>query len=90
MPAIKVEAYVGQPPCPGCRELEALCHEMQDRFGGALDLHIFKGVEGKGRMEAHGLKIVPALIFEGLIRIEGVCPSRETFLKALNEFGLNL
>ena len=89
MPAIKIEAFVGQPPCPGCRELESLCQEMQGRFGNSLHLLIFKGVEGTGRMEALGLKVVPALIFEGLIRIEGVCPSRETFLKALNEFGLN-
>lgn len=83
-----MEAFVGQPPCPGCRELEVLCREMQDHFGDRLECLLFRGAEGTGRMETWGLKIVPAMIVEGLIRIEGVCPSRETFLKALEEVGL--
>jgi hypothetical protein len=40
-------------------------------------------------MEALGLKIVPALVIEDLIRIEGICPSRETLFKGLCEFGVN-
>lgn len=84
-----MEAFVGQPPCPGCRELEALCRGMQDHYGERLECLLYRGAEGMGRMETWGLKIVPALVIEGLIRIEGICPSRETLFKALREFGLN-
>jgi hypothetical protein len=35
-----------------------------------------------------GLKVVPAVVIEKLVRIEGICPSRETLWKALREFGL--
>jgi hypothetical protein len=85
--AIKIEAFVGQPPCPGCQELERLCREMQDRFGDRLECLLYQGAAGMGRMEALGLKIVPALVIEGLIRIEGICPTRETFFKGLEEVG---
>jgi hypothetical protein len=86
---VKIEAFIGQPPCPGCLELEELCREMSGRLGERLELKVFKGTEGRERMDALGLKIVPALVLEGLIRIEGICPSREMFLKALKEFGIN-
>ena len=86
---IKIEAFIGQPPCPGCLELEDLCREMGNRLGERLELRVFKGAEGRERMAVLGLKVVPALLVEGLIRIEGICPSRETFSKALREFGIN-
>jgi len=54
-----------------------------------MDCRLYAGAAGRERMEAQGLKVVPALVIEGLIRIEGICPSRETFLKALKEFGIN-
>ena len=86
---VKIEAFIGQPPCPGCLELEDLCREMGERLGARLEFQIFKGQEGRERMKGLGLKVVPALVVEGLIRIEGICPSRETFFKALREFGVN-
>ncbi len=84
---IKIEAFIGQPPCPGCLELEALCREMTNRWGEQLECRVYIGAEGQARMETLGLKIVPALVIENLIRIEGICPSRETLSKALQEFG---
>ena len=86
---IKLEAFVGQPPCRGCLELEDLCREMVAQLGDRLDCRLFKGPEGRERMERAGLKVVPAVVIEGLIRIEGICPSRETLIKALREAGLN-
>jgi hypothetical protein len=85
---IKIEAFIGQPPCPGCLELEDLCREMGARLGERLELRIHKGAEGQERMAELGLKVVPAVVVENLIRIEGICPSRETLWKALREFGL--
>ena len=87
--SIKIEVFIGQPPCPGCLELEDLCREMRARLGDRLEFCIYKGAEGQGRMALQNLKVVPALVIEGLIRIEGVCPSRETLFKALREFGIN-
>lgn len=85
---VKLEAFVGQPPCPGCLELEDLCREMMDQLGGRLDCRIFRGPEGREPMDRSGLKVVPAVVIAGLIRIEGICPSRETLIKALREAGL--
>jgi hypothetical protein len=86
---IKIEAFIGRPPCPGCLELEELCREMNDRLGERIECRLYAGTEGRERMNILGLKVVPALVIETLIRIEGICPSRETFFKALREFGLN-
>ena len=85
---VKIEAFIGQPPCPGCLELEDLCRETGARLGERLELRIYLGAEGQERMAELGLKVVPAVVIENLIRIEGICPSRETLWKALKEFGL--
>lgn len=86
---IIIEAFIGQPPCPGCLELEELCRELTTRLAERLECRMYKGAEGRERMETLGLKMVPALVIENLIRIEGVCPGRETLFKALREFGLD-
>lgn len=62
---------------------------MSRRLGERIECRLYAGAEGRERMGVRGLKVVPALVIEGLIRIEGVCPSRDTFLKALREFGIN-
>ena len=49
---------------------------------------LHKGIDGRERMAELGLKVVPAMVIEKLVRIEGICPSRETLWKALREFGL--
>jgi hypothetical protein len=85
---IQLEAFIGEPPCPGCRELGQLCAELEVLLGEQVHCALYKGIDGKERMAELGLKVVPAVVIENLIRIEGICPSRETLWKALMEFGL--
>ena len=85
---IKIEAFIGQPPCPGCQELELLCADLKGALGEQVQCVLRKGVAGRERMAELGLKVVPAVVIGNLIRIEGICPSRETLWRALKEFGL--
>jgi chromosome segregation protein len=85
---ITMEAFIGQPPCPGCQELELLCADLKGALGEQVQCVLRKGGAGRERMAELGLKVVPAVVIENLIRIEGICPSRETLWKALREFGL--
>jgi hypothetical protein len=85
---VKIEAFIGQPPCPGCRELEQLCAELKVSLGEQVHCVLHQGIDGRERMAELGLAVVPAMVIENLIRIEGICPSRETLWKALKEFGL--
>ena len=85
---VRLEAFIGEPPCPGCQELEQLCAELKASSGEQVHCVLYKGIGGKERMAELGLKVVPAIVIENLIRIEGICPSRETLWKALREFGL--
>jgi hypothetical protein len=85
---VKIEGFIGQPPCPGCRELEQLCAELKVSLGEQVHCVLRKGIDGRERMMELGLKVVPAVVIENLIRIEGICPSQETLRKALREFGL--
>ena len=86
---VQLEAFIGEPPCPGCQELERLCAELKVSLVEQVHCVLYKGIGGKERMAELCLKVVPALVVEGLIRIEGICPSRETLFKALKEFGVN-
>ena len=85
---VQLEAFIGEPPCPGCRELEQMCAELKDSLGEQVHLILHRGIDGRERMAELGLKVVPAVVIEKLVRIEGICPSRETLWKALREFGL--
>ncbi len=87
-PPVQLEAFIGEPPCPGCQELEQLCAELKGSLGERVHCVLHKGGDGKERMAELGLKVVPAIVIESLIRIEGISPSRETLWKALREFGL--
>jgi hypothetical protein len=85
---VRIEAFIGHPPCPGCQELEALCLEMERDLGERLALNLYRGRAAQTRFEELGLKVVPAIVIENMIKIEGVCPSKETLRKALKEVGL--
>ena len=87
-PPVHLEAFIGEPPCPSCRELEQLCAELKGTLGEQVHCVLYQGIDGRERMAELGLKVVPAVVIEKLIRIEGICPSRETLWKALKEFGL--
>ena len=87
---VQVEVFSGNPPCPGCVAIIELAKQIAAKYPDDLELTIFEGEEGMEKFEAYRLFCVPAVVINGSIRIEGMCPSEATFNNALREGGLCL
>ena len=86
--SVKMEVFSGDPPCPGCATLLSLADEYAAKYQGRLEVIKFIGKDAMAKFEEYGLWCTPAVVINELIRIEGVCPSRETLDTALEEAGI--
>lgn len=88
---VTLEIFSGDPPCPGCVALVKLGKEVEARYPeDELEVIIYEGAEGMEKFEEYHLFCVPAAVVNGVIRIEGMCPSGATLNNALREGGLCL
>jgi hypothetical protein len=87
---VKLEVFVGDPPCPGCVAIIDLARRVATRYPDDLELTILAGAEAMTKFEEYKLFCVPAAVVNGTIRIEGMCPSESTLNNALREGGLCL
>ena len=87
---VQLEVFSGDPPCPGCVAIVDLAKRVAAQYEGELELNVYIGAEGMERFEKYGLFCVPAVVVNGTIRIEGMCPSEATLKVALREGGLCL
>lgn len=87
---VKLEIFSGDPPCPGCVAIVDLAEQVAARYPDELELVICHGAEGIEKFEEYKLFCVPAAVVNGVIRIEGMCPSEATLNNALREGGLCL
>jgi len=85
---VKMEVFSGGPYCAGCVSILELADEFAEKYKGKLEVFKFIGDEATSRFEVYKLGCVPALVINGKIRIEGICPSRVTLDNALREAGL--
>ena len=85
---VTMEVFSGEPPCTGCADLLALADEYALKYQGKLEVTKFIGKDAMEKFEEYGLWCTPATVINEMIRIEGVCPSRETLDAALQEAGL--
>lgn len=85
---IKMEIFSGGPHCSGCVSILELANEYAEKYKGKLEIVKFIGDEATSRFEEYHLGCVPAVVINGKIRIEGICPSRTTLENALKEAGL--
>ncbi|MEW6274744.1 MAG: thioredoxin family protein [Bacillota bacterium] len=85
---VKMEVFSGNPPCPGCLEMMKLAQAVADEYSGEIEFCKYVGEEGMEKFQEYNLFCVPAVVINGLIKIEGVVPSRMTLLNALREGGL--
>jgi hypothetical protein len=85
---VKMEVLSGDPPCPGCLAILELADEFALKYKGKLDVIKLIGEEALAKFEEHRISCVPAIVINGKIRIEGICPSRKTLDNALREGGL--
>lgn len=85
---ITVEFFSGDPPCSSCVELIKLADEFEQKYAGKIQVLKYIGTAGTTRFRELGLECVPAVVINGIIRIEGICPSRKLLENALAETGL--
>lgn len=84
--AVKIEAFFSIPPCSGGISLKRLLDEIKEEYGEKIDLQIYRGPNP--RLEELKISNLPAVVVGDLVRIMGVCPSKETLVSALQECGL--
>ena len=86
MNKVKIEAFLSIPTCSGGISLSRLIKEIQDEFGDRVEVITYKGRNEV--FERYNLTTAPALVIGDLVRIMGVCPSKESLMSALKEVGL--
>ena len=86
MSKVKIEAFLSIPTCSGGVSLTKLLKEIEQEYGDKVEI-----VTHKGRnelFEKYSLSAAPAVVVGELVRIMGVCPSKESLVSALREAGL--
>ncbi len=86
MNKIKVEAFLSVPTCSGGVALSKLLSEIEEEYGDKVELITYRG--RNELFEKYGLSAAPAVVIGELIKIMGLCPSKESLLAALLEVGL--
>lgn len=87
MSKVKIEAFLSAPPCSGGISLSRLLREIEEEFDDKVEVIIYKG--RNQLFENYNLTAAPAVVVGDLVRIMGVCPSKESLLSALRECGLD-
>ena len=86
MSKVKIEAFLSVPTCSGGVSLSRLLKEIEREFGDKVEIVTY---EGQNELfEEYGLTSAPAVVVGELVRIMGVCPSKESLVSALREAGL--
>jgi hypothetical protein len=85
---VKMEVFSGEPPCSACAALLSLADEYTAKYPSELEVIKHIGQAAMTKFNEYGLWCTPAVVIDEMIRIEGVCPSRDTLDTALKEAGL--
>ena len=86
MNKLKIEAFLSIPTCSGGVNLTRLLDEIEKEYGDKVEILRYKGRDEL--FEKYNLTTAPALVVGGLVRIMGLCPSKESLISALKECGL--
>jgi hypothetical protein len=87
MSKVKIEAFLSVPTCSGGVSLSKLLKEIEGEFGDKVEIAIYRGRHEL--YEKYNLTAAPAVVVGELVRIMGVCPSKESLVSALRECGLD-
>lgn len=83
---VKMEVFTAEPACPGCVALLLLADEIAREYP---QVEVIKHTGMCDEYNEYGLTVVPAAVFnEGIVKIMGVCPSKDTMVGALKELGV--
>jgi hypothetical protein len=83
---IKVEVFLSVPACSGGVAVRRLIEEVSRTHGEQMEVVFHEGRDE--RFEELKLSSAPAIIVGDLVRFIGVCPTKEGFIAALREAGL--
>lgn len=86
MSKVKLEAFLSIPTCSGGVNLTRLLKEIEQEYGDKVEIFTHKG--RNELFDKYGLTAGPAVVVGELVRIMGVCPSKESLVSALREAGL--
>jgi hypothetical protein len=85
---IRMEVFSGDPPCSGCIEVLKLADEYRQKYPDGLQIDTLIGKAASTKFNEYKLGCTPAIVINGTIRIEGICPSCKTLDNALQKAGL--
>jgi hypothetical protein len=83
-----MEFFSGDPPCSSCVAIMDLADESAQKYGRRVEVVKYVGKAGLDKFQEYKLGCVPAIVINGRIRIEGICPTRQALENALQEGGL--
>jgi len=83
---VKIEVFLSVPTCSGGVNLTRLLGEIEQEFSDKVEIVTYKGRHEL--FEKYNLTTIPALVVGGLVRIMGLCPSKESLISALKEADL--
>jgi hypothetical protein len=83
---IKVEVFFSEPACSGGVAVRRLIEDVGRTYGEEMEVVYHHGRDAA--YEDLKLSSAPAIIVGDLVRFIGLCPTREGFIGALREAGL--
>ena len=86
MAGLKIEAFFSTPACPQSTAIIQLLNEIAEDYGQDVEIVTYEGPSEV--FEKYHLTATPAVVVEGLIKMMGFCPSKESLVLALKEMGL--
>jgi len=86
---VLMEVFSGDPSCPGCVAVLGMADRYTEKYPAEeLTVEKFVGKEALAKYEEYNLSCVPAVVINGVIKIEGTAPDEGTMNNALREGGL--
>jgi len=83
---VLMEVFLSVPACSGGVAVRRLIEDVQAQYGSQMDVVYHQGRDE--RYEELKLSSAPAIIVGDLVRFIGLCPTKEGFIAALREAGL--
>ena len=82
MNKVKIMAFLSIPACSSCVTLSNLLKEIEEELGDKVEVITYKGRRNE-LFEKYDLTAAPAIVVGDLVRIMGVCPSKESLMSAI-------
>jgi hypothetical protein len=86
MSGLRIEAFLSTPVCANSAELIQLLKEIEIELGESVEVVTYE--RPNEMSEEYHVTSTPAVVVEGLVKMMGFCPSKESLLSALKEVGL--